>query len=75
MEAGAGREDQRLADAAAAVAVLAGQLDGGLIGLGAGVAEEHLVAAAVGGNPAGQLLLLANGIQVRHVLQLAQLLG
>ena len=33
-------------DVAAAPAPLAGQLDGALVGLGAGVAEEHLAAAA-----------------------------
>jgi hypothetical protein len=70
MEAGSGGQDQWLVDATAAVAVLAGQLDGGLIGFGAGVAEEHLIAAAVGRNPARQLFLLTDAIQVGNVLQL-----
>ena len=70
MEAGSGGQDQWLVDATAVVAVLAGQLDGGLIGFGAGVAEEHLIAAAVGRNPARQLFLFTNAIQVGNVLQL-----
>ena len=38
-------------DVAAPAAELAGQLEGALVGLGAGVGEEHLAARAVGGQP------------------------
>ena len=78
VEAGLGREDQWAAlgaaiDAAHHVAVLAGQLDRRLIGLGAGIAEEDLVGAAVGGDPGRQLLLLRDPVEVGHVLQPPQL--
>ena len=56
------------------MAVLAGELDGGFVGFRTGVAEEDAVRAAVVPNPARQLLLLGDPIQVGDVLQLAQLM-
>ena len=55
------------------MAVLTGQLDGGLIGLSAGVAEENPIQAAAGGDRSGEFLLLWDSIQIGYVLQLAQL--
>ena len=55
------------------MAVLTGQLDGGLIGLSAGVAEENPIQAAAGGDRSGEFLLLGDSIQIGYVLQLAQL--
>ena len=43
------------------MAVFAGQLDGGFVGFGAGIAEENAVGTAVVHQPAGQLLLFRNG--------------
>ena len=69
------REDQGPLDAAYRVAMLAGQLDGRFIGLGAGIAEEHPVGAAAGGDGRGQLFLFRDPVQVRDVLQPTQLPG
>lgn len=49
------RDDDGESDSQFGVCVLAGQLDGGLVGLRARVAEEHLVCARVGRDPLGQL--------------------
>ncbi len=73
METGLGREDQRPLDPAHLMAVLAGQLDGGLIGFGAGIAEEDAVGAAAPNDPAGQFLLLGDPVEVGDVLKPAQL--
>jgi hypothetical protein len=48
VEAGVGREDEGLGDAAHHVAMLAGQLDGGLVGFRPGIAEEHPIGTAAG---------------------------
>ena len=75
MEAGCCREDHRLFDAAPLMAVLARQLDRGLIGFGAGIAEEDAVGTAVAHQPAGQLFLFRNPIEVGHMLEPSQLLA
>ena len=76
VEAGLGGEDQGpllRADATHQLAMLAGQLDGRLIGLSAGIAEEHPVEAAAGRDRLRQLLLFRDPVQIGHVLQPAQL--
>ena len=54
---------------AARAAVDAGQLDGRLVGLGAGIAQEHPVGEAVGHEQLGQLDLRPGVKQVGHVHQ------
>ena len=78
VEAGLGGENNwRLsagaADAPGDAAMLAGQFDRGLVGFGAGIAEEHRVGAAVGRDPGGELLLLRDPVEVGDVLEFAQL--
>ena len=73
VEAGLGREDHRPLDAAAGVAVFAGQLDRRLVGLSPRIAEKHPIGAAVAGDPARQLLLLRDPVKVRDMLQPSQL--
>ena len=57
------------------MAVFARQLDRGFIGFGAGIAEEDAVGTAVVHQPAGQLLLFRNLIEVGHVLETSQLIA
>ena len=75
VEAGFGGEDHGALDAAHHVPMLAGQLDCGLVGLGAGIAEEHPVGAAALADRPGQGLLLGDAVQVGHVLEGAQLVA
>ena len=56
-------------------AVLAGGLDGALVGLGAGVAEEHLAHAGALAQLLGQLAAGGGVVQVGGVLQFVGLLG
>ena len=55
--------------------VLARHLDGQLAGLGARIGEEHRVGKGMFDQPIGQFLLLFNGIQIRHMPELARLIG
>ena len=73
VKAGPGRDDLCLFNASFAAPVLAGQLDGGFVGLSPGVAEEHRIHRAVGGDPGGQFPLLQGEIKVGHMLQSTQL--
>ena len=74
MKTGRCRQDDRAFDAQALMAVLASQLDGRFIGLSTGVAEKNAIGAAVVDEPAGQLFLLWELIQVGNVLQSIQLI-
>ena len=75
MKAGCCREDHGLFDAAPLMSVFAGQLDRGFIGFGSGITEEDAVGTAVVHQPAGQLFLFWNLIEVRNVLEASQLLA
>ena len=55
--------------------VLARHLDGGLVGLGARIGEEHDVREGVLDESPGQLLALRDLVEVRGVPELAGLLG
>ena len=61
---------------AVGLAVAAGELDRALVGLGAGVGEEHLAAAAEQRvEPRRDLRLHVVEVEVRHVQQRAGLVG
>ncbi len=65
------RDNHRLLHLPHTVRILPRELDGGLIGLGAAVAEEDLVGTGIRHQPRGQLSLLGDEVQVRAVMQLA----
>ena len=66
--------DDRWVGNALAVAVEPGQLDGGFVGLGAGIAEEGLLHAREGAKALGQLFLQGDAIEIGGVDQRAGLL-
>ena len=65
-------DDRRVLDVAI-VPVQAGQLDGGLVGLSAGIADEGAGHAGYLRQPAGELFLQRYVVEVRCVYQLAGL--
>ena len=68
-----GRNNDGLGDPAVRC-VSTGQLDGGLVGLGARVAEEGLVGAGVGAEPLGEGRLFGNVVEVADVMNPLHLL-
>ena len=75
MEAVDQRDDRGAVLAVVVHAVLAGGLDGTLVGLGTGVAEEHLAHAGALAQLFGQLAAGGSIVQVGGVLQLVGLVG
>ena len=73
VEAGCRRENHGLLDASALMAVFAGQFDRGFVGFRAGIAEKNAVGTAVVHQPAGELLLFRNPIEIRDVLKASEL--
>ena len=69
------RDDGIAALAVVVEAVLAGRLDGALVGLGAGVAEEDLAHAGALAQLFGQLAARGGVVEVRRMLELVGLFG
>ena len=69
------RDDGIAALAVVVEAVLAGRLDGALVGLGAGVAEEDLAHAGALAQLFGQLAAGGGVVEVRRMLELVGLFG